>query len=94
MAGQDHDVSASPGPEGRGRADEPAGARPRPRRRDFLRYSGGAAAAGGLAGAGLLGPSAADAATTRAMPPMAVVCPGQNSGQVAGRAVAGSQVLT
>ena len=40
----------------------------RPRRRDFLRYSGGAAAAGGLAGvlttSGVLGPASADAATT------------------------------
>jgi hypothetical protein len=36
-----------------------------PRRRDFLRYSGGVAAAGGLAGSGLLAPAAAQAATAR-----------------------------
>jgi hypothetical protein len=37
-----------------------------PRRRDFLRYSGGVAAAGGLAGTGLFAPAAAQAATARA----------------------------
>src|SRR5487761_1604246 len=37
-----------------------------PRRRDFLRYSGGVAAAGGLAGTGILAPVAAQAATGRA----------------------------
>ena len=45
----------------------PATGPSRPRRRDFLRYSGGAAAAGGLAGVltgtGVLGPATADAAT-------------------------------
>jgi hypothetical protein len=54
MPGQDHDEPATEGP----------------RRRDFLRYSGGAAAVGGLAGvftgAGVLSPATAGAATDRA----------------------------
>ncbi len=44
--------------------DHPEGAAPR--RRDFLRYSGGVAAAGGLAGSGLLAPAAAQATTADA----------------------------
>ncbi|HTU76600.1 MAG TPA: DUF5127 domain-containing protein [Trebonia sp.] len=55
MPGEDNVVSTS--------ATGPS----RPGRRDFLRYSGGAAAAGGLAGmltTGVLGPASADAATT------------------------------
>jgi Domain of unknown function (DUF5127)/Domain of unknown function (DUF4965)/Domain of unknown function (DUF1793)/Domain of unknown function (DUF4964) len=54
MPGPDHDADGEPA-ENHG-----------PRRRDFLRYSGGAAAAGGLAGAGLLSTGTAGAATTRA----------------------------
>src|ERR1700760_2065494 len=52
MPGQDRDVPAEP--------EEHPGTR----RREFLRWSGGAAA--GVAGAGLFAPSAAGAATTRA----------------------------
>lgn len=79
MPGQDHDVNGTPAgvPDepaprrapGPAAADERAAPRPGPRRRDFLRYSGGAAAAGGLAaaftGAGVPGPAPADAATIR-----------------------------
>jgi hypothetical protein len=58
MPGQDHDGTAGPGPAG-----QPAERRGT-RRRDFLRYSGGAAAVGGLAG--VLSPGAAGAATSQA----------------------------
>jgi Domain of unknown function (DUF5127)/Domain of unknown function (DUF4965)/Domain of unknown function (DUF1793)/Domain of unknown function (DUF4964) len=57
MPGHDHDVNDTAGEA--------------PRRRDFLRYSGGVAAAGGIAGAiaggtGILAPASAGAATARA----------------------------
>jgi hypothetical protein len=56
MPGHDHDVNDT--------------ASEAPRRRDFLRYSGGVAAAGGIAGAlagtGILAPASAGAATGRA----------------------------
>jgi hypothetical protein len=69
MPGQDHDVSSvsAGGASGVRGLDEGDEARPGPGRRDFLRYSGGvAAAAGALAGSGLLHPGSAGAATTRA----------------------------
>jgi hypothetical protein len=56
MPGQDHGHEAVP------HRDDHRETAAVPRRRDFLRYSGGAAV-GGLAGAGLLGPAAAQAAT-------------------------------
>ncbi|HYZ56428.1 MAG TPA: hypothetical protein VE733_23425 [Streptosporangiaceae bacterium] len=56
MPGHDHDVNDT--------------ASEAPRRRDFLRYSGGVAAAGGIAGAlagtGILAPASAGAATAPA----------------------------
>jgi hypothetical protein len=70
MPGQDHDAGAAGAEVVRevgGPSGPPGVSGARPRRRDFLRYSGGAAAAAGaLAGAGLLSPDPARAATTRA----------------------------
>ncbi|HEX4253975.1 MAG TPA: DUF5127 domain-containing protein [Streptosporangiaceae bacterium] len=66
MPDQDHDVHGQP------EAGQPED-RPGTRRRDFLRYTGGAAAVGGLAG--VLSPGVAGAATTRGTARQAAATP-------------------